>query len=358
MASQFLGSEEYDERAHQLYNDGDYNAALETLKEGLLLYPHSVELHVGLGYTRLARDEVAWARRAFNDALVLDPENEDGMVGMGEVLLRMGNQAGALRLFEQVRRTGCADDLDLLLSMGRSLYRERLFEEARDVFRQSATLHPGSAEAVAALGYTLHRLGDGGAARRELRRALRLDPDHHEARIYLAHLLYDQGNWRGSLQELERVPPAQHWDPLALLRLIELKRALDGIHIESSVLNPWRERLAMLEAETDDIDELLAEIEARAVSPQLDLFQSDQGPARRGGPHRVRMPDGRVFTGTWLEIVQQLRDAIGRAGESLAQFMRRVADEERARSGIGIPTDDPEGFVLGHGRAGRLHIER
>src|SRR5690606_1871618 len=57
MASQFLSSEEYDERAHDLFNDGDYDAALNTLKEGLRLYPHSVELYVGMGYTRLAREE-------------------------------------------------------------------------------------------------------------------------------------------------------------------------------------------------------------------------------------------------------------------------------------------------------------
>ena len=37
MAERFLSSEEYDEHAHKLYNDGDYEAALEMLKEGLSL---------------------------------------------------------------------------------------------------------------------------------------------------------------------------------------------------------------------------------------------------------------------------------------------------------------------------------
>ena len=57
MANPFLSSEEYDERAHRMYDNGDYEGALETLKEGIQLYPHSVELYVGLGYTRLAREE-------------------------------------------------------------------------------------------------------------------------------------------------------------------------------------------------------------------------------------------------------------------------------------------------------------
>ena len=34
MASQFLSSEEYDERAHQLYNEGRFDDALAVLREG------------------------------------------------------------------------------------------------------------------------------------------------------------------------------------------------------------------------------------------------------------------------------------------------------------------------------------
>lgn len=183
MPTPFLSSEEYDERAHRLYDDGDYDAALETLKEGVRLYPHSVELYVGLGYTRLAREEFAWAKQAFERALVLDPEHEDGLVGMGEALLRFGQQAEALRLFGIAREAGCGDDLELLLTIGRALYRERLYEEAHDVLAEAVALHTTSAEAAAAYGYTLHRLKDDTGARRQLGRALLLDGEYHEARI-------------------------------------------------------------------------------------------------------------------------------------------------------------------------------
>src|SRR6476620_6747003 len=90
MPTPFLSSEEYDERAHALYNEGLYDDALDMLREGLSLYPNSVELHVGVGYARLARDEYAWARRAFDEALVFDPDHEDALAGIGEVLLKFG----------------------------------------------------------------------------------------------------------------------------------------------------------------------------------------------------------------------------------------------------------------------------
>jgi len=359
MASPFLSSEEYDERAHHLFNDGDYDAALDTLKEGLRLYPHSVELYVGMGYTRLAREEFAWAKQAFEKALVLDPDHEDALVGLGEVMLRLGRHEEALALFEQARRSGCTEDLDLMLSMGRALYRERLYEEAREVFLEAASLRPDSAEAIAALAYTLHRLGDDAGARRNLRRALKLDPEHHEARVYLGHLLYDRGDWEGALQAFERVPPSEHWDPVALWRLIELKRALRGVEPGHAELVPWEARLEELEIEPDPVDELLGEIENGAIEPsQLELFARASEPDTRPGLHRVRTPDGKVYAGTWLDIVRQLRDARGLPGETIAQFMRREAEREHARTGIGIPSDEPEAFIRASARAGLLRIER
>ncbi len=361
MASPFLSAEEYDERAHHLFNDGDYDAALETLKEGLRLYPHSVELYVGMGYTRLAREEFAWAKQAFEKALVLDPDHEDALVGLGEVLLRLGRHEEALALFDRARRSGCADDLELMLSMGRALYRERLYEQAREVFMDAVSLRPDSAEAYAGLAYTLHRLGDDAGARRNLRRALKLDPEHHEARIYLGHLLYDRGDWEGALQAFERVPPSEHWDPVALWRLIELKRALHGAEPGDPELVPWEARLEELEVEPDPLDELLAEIENGALEPsQLELFERVRPPEAEPEPevHRVRTPDGKVYTGTWLDIVRQLRDARGLPGETIAQFMRREAERERARTGIGIPSDEPEAFIRASARAGLLRIER
>src|SRR3989337_3324512 len=102
MATPFLSSEEYDERAHQLYNEGRYDEALDVLREGLALYPHSVELHIGVGYARLAREEFAWARRSFEEALILDGDHEDALAGYGETLLRFGQQDAAIRSFRRI----------------------------------------------------------------------------------------------------------------------------------------------------------------------------------------------------------------------------------------------------------------
>src|SRR5687768_12155249 len=295
MPERFLSSEEYDEQAHKLYNDGDYDGALEMLKEGLSLYPNAVELYVGLGYARLAREEFAWARTSFERALVLDPAHEDALVGLGETLLRFGERDQALRLFAQVAQMGYDDDVELMLTMGRALYREAMYAECRDVFAKAAAARPDNAEAAASLGYALHRLGDEVGAGRQIRRALRLDPDLHEARVYLGHLLYDRGDWEGALREFERVPPMDHWDSVS-----------------------------------DPMDRLLSEVESQfnggpahqVYDPsQLELFERGQGAHVDDALHQIRLQDGYVFRGTWHEIVRQMRDHAGFSHETLTLYM-------------------------------------
>src|SRR5256885_6180329 len=157
MSDPFLSSDEYDERAHQLYNEGQYDDAIDTLREGLGLYPHAVELHVGMGYARLAREEFAWARRAFEEARGLDPDHEDTLAGLGEVLLKFGDRAGALAWFEDVLGLGFQDDHDLMLQIGRALFREAVLDQARRFFEGALNAHPDSADASAGAGYAPDR---------------------------------------------------------------------------------------------------------------------------------------------------------------------------------------------------------
>src|SRR5437868_4220899 len=194
MPSQFLSSEEYDERAHQLYNEGQYDEALTVLREGLNIYPSSVELHVGIGYARLAREEYAWGRRSFEQALVLEPEHEDGLAGLGETLLKLGQDDAAMRCFRRTLELGYADDIDLMLQVGRSLFREGSLREksdffgvAKEFFETAVQQAPESAEAVACVGYAQHRLGDDDAAIGSLRRSLQFATDHAAARTQLAN---------------------------------------------------------------------------------------------------------------------------------------------------------------------------
>ncbi len=157
MATPFLSSEEYDERAHELYNEGQYDAALDVLREGLNLYPESVELHIGAGFARLAREEYAWARRSFEVALVLDALHEEALAGLGETLLKFGLRDEAMKAFRKILDLGYDDDLDLVLQVGRALFREEMMDEAREFFDVGRITGPLDILREVGLGYV--RLG-------------------------------------------------------------------------------------------------------------------------------------------------------------------------------------------------------
>jgi Tfp pilus assembly protein PilF len=372
MPSPFLSSEEYDERAHQLYNEGQYEEALEVLREGLALYPHSVELHIGVGYARLAREEYAWARKSFEEALVLDPEHEDALAGLGETLMKFGQQEAGVKTFRRILELGYRDDIDLMLQAGRALFRESLFEEAREFFEIAVQQAPEMAEAVALLGYTQHRLGEEDSAVSMLRRALQIDDDHAEARIYLANILYDRGDYEAALYHLDRTTPEDHWDELGIWRLVELKKSIYRLQDDDPELRPWDERLAELAGEPDDVDEMLAEIEGRFndqrsgddQQSQLELFGallSELAEQREPAEprHRILTREGREYVGSWEQIVREMRDANKQwAGRTVQEFMHNEARRGYSLTGITIPTHNAESFIRGSADAGLLRIVR
>jgi tetratricopeptide (TPR) repeat protein len=378
MATPFLSSEEYDERAHQLYNEGQYDEALTVLREGLVLYPNSVELHVGVGYAQLAREEFAWARRSFEQALVLEPEHEDGLAGLGETLLKLGQDDAALRCFRRTLELGYSDDIELMLQVGRSLFREgslrerpEFFEAAKEFFETAVQQMPDSAEAIACVGYAQHRLADDEAAIASLRRSLQLDNDHAEARIYLANILYDQNEYEAALYHFERTEPDDHWDELGIWRLVELKRSLYRLEENDPELKPWDERLSELAADMDDVDALLMELEpqsganaapgAETARGQLELFGtllSSLAEQKHVPEHQIIVSDGTEFDGSWEEIVRRMRDETGNPADSVHEYMTGVSQRGFRQTGVHIPTHDAESFLRGSAVAGLLRIVR
>ncbi len=372
MSDPFLSSEEFSERAHELYNQGAFDEAVEVLRQGLALYPFAAELHVGMGYAQMAREEYAWARRSFEQALGLHPGHEDALAGLAETLLKFGERSRALRCYDEILALGFREDHDLMIQIGRALFREGMFGHARGFFEICATHHPDSSEAAASVGYAAHRLGDEGSALYWLRRALDLDPAHSEARIYLGNVLYDRGEYEAALVHFERTEPEEHTDELAIWRIIELKKSIYRLPAGDPELSPWRQRLEELEGELEPEDRLLAEVEA--IQPdgslrdpaQLELFGTLlvelQGMQQRRGPresHRVRTTRGVTYTGTWEEIVLQMKmDDREWSDVSVSDYMEQVSRRSRAETGVIIPATDAESFVRGSALAGLLRILR
>jgi len=369
MSDPFLSSDEYAERAHKLYNEGLYEDAIAHLNEAIARYPHAVELHLGLAYVQLALEEYAWARGSFETALGLDPNSEEALAGLGESLLKLGDRSAALQCFDRVLALGFRKDHDLMLQIGRALFREGMLRHARGFFEIAAEHHPKSSEAAASLAYAAHRLGDEEGSLLQLRTALGMDPTHVEARVYLGNLLYDRGEYEASLYHFEQTEPADHFDELALWRTIELKKSIYRLDADDPELLRWQTRLAELAAGLDPIDQLLTEVatmqpDGTIRDPyQIELFGTLltelQGMQRRhmADVHRVKTTAGVTYAGTWEEIVYQMKmDDREGAGRSLKEYMQRIALRSEMQSGVTVPLGDAQSFVEAIAAAGMLEI--
>ncbi len=370
MSEAFRSSDEFDEQAHQLYNEGRYDEALAWLREGLALYPNAVELHIGTAYAYLAREDYAWARRSFETAVALDPDNEDALAGLGEALLKIGDRAGALAAYDRIVSLGFQDDLELMLQLGRACFREGLLAQAHRYFELAVTAHNESPEAAACMGYASHRLGNDAGALFWIRRALELEPRYPEARIYLGNMLYDRGETEAALHHFERTEPDDHFDELGLWRTVELKKTVYRLPDDDLELAPWYQRLGEVAGDPDSIDMLLAEIEAMQPDGtirdphQLELFgtlltelQAMQRRPGSGDTHHVTTLAGHGLRGSWDEILVQMKASEPEwADATVAEYMQGLAQRGRAETGVVIPVTDAEAFIRGSAEAGVVRI--
>lgn len=352
MSEDAWSSERYNREAQELYESGAWEEARQLLRVGVAEYPESLGLRVSLAYAELACEEFAWARKAFDEVLELDPENEDALLGLGEAMLKL-DRPRAFVLFDRVMSKRLDPEPDLALAIGRALYRESLYERALPFFEAALTAGK-SAEAAAEIAYTLYNLNRTDEAMPFLRAAVDTDPQHYEARVFLGTVLYERGDLDGARSMFDLVPAKEFWDTLALWRTIELLRASD---VPEATLEPYRARLSELTVDPSPEDRLLAALEAGFDSAlrqrQLDLFGR---PSPQ--PHVVHARDGRTYAGDWSEIVCAMRDDGPDPSMSMHEFMRTAAGIILSATGIQIPDDDPEAFIRGSERAGALRIGR
>jgi len=180
--------------------------------------------------------------------------------------------------------------------------------------------------------------------------------------------LYDRGEYEAALFHLERTGPEEHYDALAIWRLVELKKSVYRLPDDDPELVPWNERLNELAGDAAPEDLLLSEIEAMTPDGQirdprqLELFGTLltelQGMKNKSFEvHRVSTVSGATYVGTWEEIVRQMKDdAAEWVAGSLEEYMEASAKRWRKQTGAAIPATDPESFLRASADAGVLRI--
>jgi tetratricopeptide (TPR) repeat protein len=152
--------------------------AEKTLRALLRLRPTSPELHVQLGAQIFRQGRAEQALEQFDNAMALRPDYPEAELDRATVLHTLG------RLPDGERERVAA----MHVEMGRRAGERHALTVASRFFRQAIAIAPDCVEAHFRLGETLVELGERDRAAGALRAALRLDPEHGEARMVLDRL--------------------------------------------------------------------------------------------------------------------------------------------------------------------------
>lgn len=166
---------------------GDDADALQLIAKAYDLQPDNPNLAVAHGTLLRYTGDPAAAGLAFFQALALDPNLGGAHVGLGQLALDRGDAKTAERHFRTALRAG--EDGHALAGLGTIMLARGDIDTAVSYLTRAAELVPDYAVIQFLLGQAFSKHGALAFAEAALNNALRLQPDLHAARAWLAEVL-------------------------------------------------------------------------------------------------------------------------------------------------------------------------
>jgi tetratricopeptide (TPR) repeat protein len=149
--------------------------------------PADFEAHYNLAAMLQAKNKMDDARREYEFALRLRPDDAAANNAMGSVLLATGQPGQAVSYLSRALKTR-PDYFDAHYNLGNALASQNDFAGASEQFQLALQSQPNDADAEANLGSALAEMGRFSQAKTHFERALQIDPNHALAKENLQEL--------------------------------------------------------------------------------------------------------------------------------------------------------------------------
>ncbi len=190
---EWFEAEEHVERAHELYEAGRWDEAEAELRRALSLHPDRAEWHFNLGLTLEAAGRNEDARRAFADALELEPVDPQVMLMLGVACVRCERLEEGIRWLERSHETA-PDRADTFVHRIDAYARLGMHDEAEQMFYSALQYDDENPLAYAHVAESLMDRGDYARAVYCLKQAAQLDPLLPRLNARLAHAHSQRGS--------------------------------------------------------------------------------------------------------------------------------------------------------------------
>lgn len=128
-------------KSQLLLNEGQRDAAFETVRAAAGANPNSAEAHFALARLYGARGDFAAAEASYREVLRINPRAAAAQIAIAKLQLSSGNREAALRTAEEVARTQ-PTNLDARLQLVRSLITSKDFQRADRELTELRTAYP------------------------------------------------------------------------------------------------------------------------------------------------------------------------------------------------------------------------
>lgn len=205
--------------------------AVPLLERAHEIAPDDARIDLGMASMRLQLGEVDPARRGFERALSLDPNLTGAHIGLGQIALNRGEYDDAERHFRIALRAD--EDPHALAGIGALANARGDAPAALRYLTRAAELEPNSPLIQFLLGQAFGLRGTPAFAERAYENALRLDPNLHQVRPWLAEHLIREGRAAEAEPHYRRLGELPGYERVAQLGLADVARA--GGRLEEAV---------------------------------------------------------------------------------------------------------------------------
>ena len=201
---------------------GDSAEALRLVTRAHELQPDNPQLELGLATLLRHAGDPAAARLAYARALALDPNLGGAHIGIGQIALDSGDTGTAEEHFRTALRAG--EDGHALAGLGAIMLARGRSEAALGYLTRAAELVPDYAMIQFLLGQAFTQRGLWAFAETALGNALRLQPDLHAARSWLAEVLLKDNRPQEALVHYQALSPVPGYAVIVQVGLADVAR--------------------------------------------------------------------------------------------------------------------------------------
>jgi tetratricopeptide (TPR) repeat protein len=209
--------------------------ALETMRALTGLHPDKAVAHYALAHLAVRVSDLDTATTAIDRTLAISPGWEDAALFKVRVLVSQKDISGVLKYYESYLESHPRAN-NMRLGYARHLVDLKQWDKAREQFKRVAADTPGDAEVVFTIALLALQSNELDEAERFMKRAIELQPENDQARLYLGQIAeqrkhFDEAiQWYSSIESAENHFEAQTRLGVTLARQGNLEQARAHLH--------------------------------------------------------------------------------------------------------------------------------